>query len=58
MDKKYTPQKRYDEAHTTQIKLKLNDMTDADILKKLNEQKNKQGYIKGLIRKDIGCATS
>ncbi len=53
MDKKYTAQSRYDATHTTQINLKLNDKTDADILARLNEQDNKQGYIKALIRKDI-----
>ncbi len=46
--------KKYDEAHTVQIKLKLNTSTDADILEKLNEVENKQGYIKELIRADIG----
>lgn len=45
---------RYDAANTTQIKLKLNCVTDADILKKLDEVASKQGYIKELIRKDIG----
>lgn len=45
---------RYDAVNTTQIKLKLNCVTDADILKKLDEVASKQGYIKELIRKDIG----
>lgn len=45
--------KKYDEAHTVQIKLKLNTTTDADILEKLNEVENKQGYIKELIRADL-----
>ena len=53
MDKKYTPQDRYDAAHTTQVKLKLNDKTDADIIGWLNTRKNKQGYIKALIRGDM-----
>lgn len=44
---------RYDAAHTRQIVLKLNRRTDADILRKLDEQPNKQGYIKQLIRADI-----
>lgn len=48
-----TPQARYDAANTTQVKIKLNDKTDADILKKLAEVDNKQGYIKALIRKDL-----
>lgn len=45
---------RYDLENTVQIKMKLNKKTDADILEKLDEVENKQGYIKGLIRKDIG----
>lgn len=44
---------RYDAQHTRQIVLKLNRRTDADILRKLDEQTNKQGYIKQLIRADI-----
>ena len=43
----------WDAAHTAQIKLKLNDSTDADILEWLAAQDNKQGYIKALIRADI-----
>lgn len=45
--------KKYDEANTKQIKLKLNKKTDADILEALESVPNKQGYIKNLIRKDI-----
>lgn len=44
---------RYDQAHTKQIILKLNKRTDDDILKRLDQVGNKQGYIKSLIRKDI-----
>lgn len=44
---------KYDAKSTRQIKLKLNLKTDKDILKKLDEVENKQGYIKALIRKDI-----
>lgn len=44
---------KYDEKSTTQFKMKLNLKTDADILQKLNEVENKQGYIKSLIRADI-----
>lgn len=44
---------RYDAAHTRKIILKLNRRTDADILRKLDVQPNKQGYIKQLIRADI-----
>lgn len=52
----YTPQARYDAAHTTQVKLKLNNTTDADVLAKLAQVKasgSVQGYIKSLIREDI-----
>lgn len=45
--------KKYDEANTKQIKLKLNKKTDADILEALESVPNKQGYIKSLIRQDI-----
>ena len=44
---------KYDKHHTRSILLKLNTTNDADILAKLNEVGNKQGYIKSLIRKDI-----
>lgn len=43
---------KYDAAHTKQITLKLNTSTDADILARLDDVGNKQGYIKALIRKD------
>lgn len=44
---------KYDAANTKQIMLKLNKTTDADILAKLAESGNVQGYIKSLIRADI-----
>lgn len=48
----------YDETHTTQIKLKLNNKTDADILEWLHKQllnrnTSMQGEIKRLIREEI-----
>lgn len=46
-------QKKYDEANTIQIHLKLNIKTDADIIKRLEEVDSKQGYIKELIRRDM-----
>ena len=49
--------RKYDKEHTKQILLKLNKGTDADILQKLDEVDNKQGYIKGLIRDDIKSGT-
>ena len=53
----------YDEMHTTQVKLKLNNKTDADILdwisrQKWNLRKSVQGEIKRLIREEIARTTS
>ena len=48
---------KYDAANTTQLHLKLNLTTDADILARLEQastaEGGKQGYIKELIRADI-----
>ena len=44
---------RYDEKATTQFKMKLNYKTDEDILQRLAEVDNKQGYVKDLIRQDL-----
>lgn len=49
-------QKRYDEANKDKfrmIHLKLNRESDADIIEKLEQSENIQGYIKELIRADI-----
>lgn len=46
---------KYDAANTIRISLKLNLTTDADIIRRLEQSCNKQGYIKELIRKDISC---
>ena len=35
------------------VYLKLNKKDDEDVIERLQKQKNKQGYIKGLIRDDI-----
>lgn len=43
----------YNKENTVQVALRLNKNTDKDVIKRLNDQKNKQGYIKNLIRKDI-----
>ncbi len=43
----------WDRANTTQIKLKLNNKTDADIIEWLKRQASKQGRIKDLIRQSI-----
>lgn len=53
IERKETPQTRYDRTHRVQIALNLNKGTDADILERLAAVPNKQGYIKQLIRADI-----
>lgn len=44
---------KHDKAHTKQVHLKLNRRTDKDVIERLRETGNVQGYIKGLIRADI-----
>ena len=44
---------KYDAGNTTRLYIKLNNGTDADILKRLEQEPNKQGWIKELIRKAI-----
>ena len=44
---------KYDKNHTRSVLLKFNTSSDADILARLDEVENKQGYIKGLVRRDI-----
>ncbi len=50
-------QYRYDKNNTSQVMLKLNNSTDADILMKLQNEENKQGYIKDLIRNDLKASS-
>ena len=55
---KYDAQGRYNEWSTTQVKLKLNNKLDKDILAWIQKQKysrfsSVQGAIKALIREDI-----
>lgn len=45
---------KYDAKNTKVYAIKLNRKKDADIIEKLDSQTNVQGYIKELIRKDIG----
>ena len=44
---------KYNAKNVKQIKINLNKKTDADIIQHLDQTDNVQGYIKGLIRKDI-----
>lgn len=58
---KYEAQERYDTFNTVQVKLKLNQKTDADILAWIRQHKygretSVQGAIKALIREDIARA--
>lgn len=50
--------KRWVRENTTRIVMNLNHNTDRDILAKLNDQINIQGYIKRLIREDIKKETA
>lgn len=45
--------RKYDDANTVQIKMKLNRKTDADILEYLEAAGNKQGAIKKALRAQI-----
>ena len=44
---------KYNAKNVKQIKLNLNKKTDADIIAALDAAPNVQGYIKGLIRRDL-----
>jgi len=44
---------KYNRDNTVTYCLRLNIKTDKDIIDKLAEESNKQGYIKALIRSDI-----
>lgn len=46
----------WNRSHTTFVGLKLNRRTDAEIIKKLEAEPSKQGYIKKLIRADIAAS--
>ena len=52
MEKKETPQERYKKENIKSLRFEINKNTDKDILEKLETVKNKQGYVKMLIRKD------
>ena len=46
---------KWDQTHTKQYKVKLNENTDADIIAWLDAQQNTQGYLKALIRADMAA---
>ena len=45
--------KDYEKTNTKGLYIKLNKKTDSDIIALLGDLKNKQGYIKALIREDV-----
>lgn len=45
---------KYDKANTKSFIIKLNLKTDADVIERLERVENRQGYIKSLIRRDMG----
>lgn len=47
-------QKRYKAANTVRVTIDFNRRTEQPLIDKLDEQTNKSGYIKGLIKRDIG----
>lgn len=49
----YESQAKYAKSNLTRINIALNNNTDADILQRLKNEPNKNGYIKKLIREDI-----
>lgn len=53
MNNKSIASNKYNKENTTQILLRLNKHTDADIIDALDKVESKQGYIKDLIRLDI-----
>jgi len=53
MNSKVKASIKYNKENVKQVKLNLNKKTDADIIAKLDEVPNIQGYIKSLIRADL-----
>lgn len=53
MERKISPQEKYNREKTMTVNLRLVKSTEADIIKKLMSEPNKSGYIKRLIREDI-----
>ena len=53
MDSRTKANLKYKRKNIKQMKLDLNKNTDSDIINFLDQCKNKQGYIKALIREDM-----
>jgi len=50
--------KKWGKENTAVFTIKLNRNTDADIIRKLLDEPTRQGYIKTLIRQDLGGTKS
>lgn len=50
---KYAPQQRYKAANIVKVTVDFNRKTEPDLVEKIEEQENKAGYLKNLIKKDI-----
>lgn len=48
-----TPQERYSRKNRKLVSMRFNMVTEKDIYDHLMKQPNKQGYLKGLIRRDM-----
>ena len=49
----YEAQKKYLKEKSVSFNIRMFPATESDIIDKLNEQSNKAGYVKRLIREDI-----
>lgn len=45
--------KKYDQEKTIRVSVKLNKNTDDDIIQRLAQENNKQGFIKTILRQEI-----
>ena len=53
IDDGLTPQQRYQRKNTKNMTINFVMSTEADLYDHVQKQPNKQGYVKGLIRKDM-----
>ena len=53
IEKKQSPQEKYDKKTARYYRLKLNIKTDKPLIEKLDSVENVQGYIKSLISDDL-----
>lgn len=52
MEKKQTPQQRYNKKNLVRVSIDINKKTETDLLQIFSACTNKNGYIKALIRAD------